>query len=93
MICQISDCSELNGKTTSDFSEANILLDVVHCYSIPLQEMFIMLIASVGNATEAKNIIFKSKQSELGQAFKNILTTYIATEKKNINMENINAYN
>lgn len=43
--------------------------------------MFIMLIASVGNATEIKNIIFKSKQPEIGQAFKNILATYIATEK------------
>lgn len=43
--------------------------------------MFIMLIASVGNATEMKNIIFKSKQSEIGQVFKNILTTYIATER------------
>lgn len=36
MICQISDCSELNGETTSDFNEANILLDIVHYYSVPL---------------------------------------------------------
>lgn len=43
--------------------------------------MFIMFIASVGNATEMKKIIFKLKQSEVGQVFKNILTAYIAYEK------------
>lgn len=36
MICQISHCSELNGKNSSYFQEANILLDIVHCYSVPL---------------------------------------------------------
>lgn len=36
MICQISDCSEINGETTSDFNEANILSDIMHCYSVPL---------------------------------------------------------
>lgn len=74
MICQSSDCSELNGKTTGDFNGANILLDVAHCYC------FIILIASVGNAIEMTNIIFKSKQSEIGQVFKNTFTTYTATE-------------
>lgn len=32
MICQIAD---FNTKTTSDFNVASILLDVVHCYSVP----------------------------------------------------------
>jgi len=40
-----------------------------------------MLTTSVGNATEMKNIIFKSRHSEIGQVFKNILATCIATEK------------
>ena len=36
MICQISDCTELNGKSTSDFNEASILADIVHRYSVSL---------------------------------------------------------
>lgn len=43
--------------------------------------MFIMRIAFIGNETEITNIILKSKQSEIRQVSKNILTTFVATKK------------
>lgn len=40
-----------------------------------------MRIAFIGNETEMTNIILNSKQSEIRQVSKNILTTYIAIKK------------